>query len=191
MKMNIKIAPVLMIAVAALACSSVKTVKKSDFSPEKYKKLAVMDFDGSHIEESKALAECFIPFLMEAGFSVIERSGLEKLLKEQQLGMSGVLDNSRIAQIGRIAGVNALVLGSYRISDKKKRIPLLRRLRTRAQTGGRQAVKTESVFERISIRIVDVETGEILCSSTSEREMGQGEVDVFFRQTVRSFSGEK
>lgn len=45
-------------------------------------------------------------------FKVIERAQLEKILEEQKLGLSGVLDASTAAQIGKGLGVDAVVCGS-------------------------------------------------------------------------------
>lgn len=45
-------------------------------------------------------------------FKLFERSQLESILEEQKLGMSGLLDASTAAQIGKGIGVDAIVLGS-------------------------------------------------------------------------------
>jgi len=45
-------------------------------------------------------------------FKLFERSQLESILEEQNLGMSGLLDASTAAQIGKGIGVDAIVLGS-------------------------------------------------------------------------------
>jgi TolB-like protein len=45
-------------------------------------------------------------------FKVIERAQLEKILAEQKLGLSGVLDATTAAQIGKGIGVDAVVCGS-------------------------------------------------------------------------------
>jgi curli biogenesis system outer membrane secretion channel CsgG len=45
-------------------------------------------------------------------FSVIERSRLDAILAEQNLGLSGRLDANTAAQVGRILGVDAVILGS-------------------------------------------------------------------------------
>jgi len=52
-------------------------------------------------------------------FKIIERSQLEKVLKEQALGLSGVVDASSAAQLGRVLGVDAVLIGSI-TSDEKK-----------------------------------------------------------------------
>ena len=45
-------------------------------------------------------------------FNVVERENLEKVLKEQSLIMSGVVDLQTAAQIGKILGANIIILGS-------------------------------------------------------------------------------
>ncbi|MGH7452335.1 MAG: CsgG/HfaB family protein, partial [bacterium] len=45
-------------------------------------------------------------------FKVIERAQLERILEEQKLGMSGVIDASTAAQIGKGIGVDGVVFGS-------------------------------------------------------------------------------
>jgi TolB-like protein len=45
-------------------------------------------------------------------FKVIERAQLEKILEEQKLGLTGIVDVSTAAQIGKGIGVDAVVCGS-------------------------------------------------------------------------------
>lgn len=45
-------------------------------------------------------------------FKVIERAQLEKILEEQKLGLTGIIDVSTAAQIGKGIGVDAVVCGS-------------------------------------------------------------------------------
>ena len=45
-------------------------------------------------------------------FKVVERAQLERILDEQKLGMSGILDASTAARVGRGIGVDVVVLGS-------------------------------------------------------------------------------
>ncbi|MDI6809864.1 MAG: CsgG/HfaB family protein [Candidatus Eisenbacteria bacterium] len=49
-------------------------------------------------------------------FNVMERSKLEELLKEQKLGMTGVIDASTAAQVGKNIGVEGIFLGSVSLS---------------------------------------------------------------------------
>lgn len=52
-------------------------------------------------------------------FKVIERSQLEKVLKEQALGMSGVVDVASATKVGKVLGVDAVLIGSITQDDKK------------------------------------------------------------------------
>jgi TolB-like protein len=45
-------------------------------------------------------------------FRVVERAQLEKILQEQQLGMTGAIDVSTAAEIGKANGVDGIVLGT-------------------------------------------------------------------------------
>ncbi|OGF50991.1 MAG: hypothetical protein A2231_06445 [Candidatus Firestonebacteria bacterium RIFOXYA2_FULL_40_8] len=183
------IALVFIFAVMFSSCASgVKTVKNDDFTMEKYKRIAVLDFEGNNQVAGAALAESMVPALMEAGFEVMERSALEKLLKEQKLGLTGVVDSSQISRIGNLAGVNALILGNFHAEKKeKKRMIAVRKrrgiFRPRVAVLGR--IETETVFNNISIRIVDVETGKVLLSSSSKNEIDVEDVDNYFDEVSK------
>jgi len=48
-----------------------------------------------------------------AAFSIIEREELQKVLQEQELALSGLVDERSMPRIGRLLGANLLVFGSY------------------------------------------------------------------------------
>jgi hypothetical protein len=52
-------------------------------------------------------------FVNTRRFKVFERAELQKILEEQQLGASGVIDISTAARFGRGIGVDAVVVGSF------------------------------------------------------------------------------
>jgi len=66
------------------------------------------------IQDAGAIvAEWITTALNKTGaFEVYERLSLSKLLEEHKLGMTGLLDDETIAEIGRIHGVEAIVHGS-------------------------------------------------------------------------------
>jgi curli biogenesis system outer membrane secretion channel CsgG len=45
-------------------------------------------------------------------FEVVERALLQKILEEQKLSMTGVIDKSSASQIGKVLGVKAIITGS-------------------------------------------------------------------------------
>ena len=64
----------------------------------------------------KGLAQMMITDLSQVEqLRVVERLRIQKLIEELNLGMSGVMDNERIPQFGKIVGARTLVKGAYMI----------------------------------------------------------------------------
>ena len=61
-------------------------------------------------------------FAASSDVSVVERSQIQKLLGEMALGQSGIIDPATAAQVGKMAGANMVVIGSYVDLGKKLRI---------------------------------------------------------------------
>jgi TolB-like protein len=102
--------PALLLAVAAASPAASADFKKT--------KIAVLDFQmqgeqGETKDLGKIVAEWLITGLVETGrFDVIERRLLEKLLEEQKLGVTGAIDPTSAAQLGKILGVKTIVSGT-------------------------------------------------------------------------------
>lgn len=81
-------------------------------------KIAVLDFElcGDKFTTNglgSMVAEWFVTSLVKDGrFDVIERALLQKILTEQKLGETGVLDDSSASKIGKILGVKIIITGS-------------------------------------------------------------------------------
>lgn len=107
--------------------------------------LAVLPFQtkglGTEMGEINVVEQMMTTFFNLNRFKLFERSQLEKILEEQKLGMTGVLDASTAAEIGKGIGVDAIVLGTV----------------TRAGTN-----------IGIDARLIDTETAEII---TAQDEM--------------------
>lgn len=82
------------------------------------KKIAIIEFsdlDGNITAFGQFLAEELITklFMISPGqFEVVERRQLMKVLKEQRLTMSGLLDAKAMESVGKILGIEAIVTGS-------------------------------------------------------------------------------
>ena len=77
--------------------------------------VAVLPFEnkGASLDLGEIVLDKMITALFNQGrFKVIERSQLDKILQEQQLGMTGVVDASTAAEIGKGIGVDAIIIGS-------------------------------------------------------------------------------
>ena len=81
-------------------------------------------------------------------FKVIERSEVEKVLKEQALGMSGVVDVASATKVGKVLGVDAVLIGSI-IQDEKK--------------------------VGVDVRLLNTETAEILTATDAYGKSGDPE----------------
>ncbi len=72
-----------------------------------------MDVKGDMDKYADALTEKMVSQLVNLRrFKVIERTALDKVLEEQQLQVSGVVDEQAAVQVGKVAGADAIVLAS-------------------------------------------------------------------------------
>ena len=81
------------------------------------KSVAVVDFtdlQGNVTELGRFLAEEFSVALSESGksFEVVDRTYLKTLLKEHELGQTGLIDPKTAQKLGEIAGVQGLITGT-------------------------------------------------------------------------------
>jgi len=78
--------------------------------------LAVLPFQtkglGREMGEINVVEQMMTTFFNLNRFKLFERTQLEKILEEQKLGMTGLLDASTAAEIGKGIGVDAIVLGT-------------------------------------------------------------------------------
>jgi len=91
-------------------------------------------------------------------FIVVERSKMEKLMEEQKLGMTGAISPETAAKVGRILGLTAIVTGAISQAGVK--------------TVGSDYLVTQSKKQiaevTVDIRVVDVETGQILLADSGK-----------------------
>ena len=80
------------------------------------KRIAVLDFEGLEKLQGKAdlkLADLLITSLVASGrFDVIERSKIVQVLAEQDLALTGIMDESTAAEVGQVVGAEWVILGT-------------------------------------------------------------------------------
>ncbi len=140
----------LFIALAWLAASACSTIdvaltKKIDVS-NKLKKVAVFPFDvkgaGWGDEFSDAISHCFFK---TGRVEVVEREALERILKEQNLSMTGLIDDKSAVKIGKLLGADVILVGrgsSLRAFQKGREVP--------------------NLIDTFTLKALSVETGDIL-----------------------------
>jgi len=101
-------------------------------SQEKKTKIAIIEFTDLHGKVptfGKYVAEELITRMYSTKrFEVVERQMLNKVLEEQKLGLTGLIDESSAAAIGRLLGVQAIATGT--ITDLGDRVRINARLIT-------------------------------------------------------------
>jgi len=87
-------------------------------------------------------------------FNFVERSEIQRILNEQKLGMTGVIDDSQAAQVGKILGIDAIISGSTNWNES---------------VDNGSTVRTKRVKAILSMKIISVVTGEILAIFNKEQ----------------------
>jgi TolB-like protein len=81
-------------------------------------KIAVLDFQvqgrqHDNADMGKIVAEWFITALVQEGrFDVIERRLLEKVIEEQKIGVSGIVDEGSASKLGKVLGAKIVITGT-------------------------------------------------------------------------------
>jgi len=154
-----------LIAFAALAGCGPRVALVDGYDFGRVQRVGVIKFDSSRVsfgpgyDPGSAVADEFVFQFINRGVRVIERSRIEQILREQSLWESGSIDPKTIKGLGKMLGVDALIMGTVtRYSpDRKERIYIRD---TRGQI--REEIFLVEAEVGISARMVDTETGEII-----------------------------
>ena len=154
-------------------------------SAQQKKRVAVLDFDygtvqtwvhsmfGANVDVGKGVSDLLVEKLLATGkYSLIERSALDKVLKEQNFSNSDRADSTSAAKIGAILGVDAIITGSitkFGSDDSSTGLGGFGRTLGGFGMGGIKLKNAKAVVG-ISARIIDVNTAEILAAVTGNGE---------------------
>ncbi len=157
---------IILFAVIIQSCASMKAIPY-----EKRLLIAVIIFqnktgDPQIDKQLEPIMSTFINNLQESKqVRLIERGRLDAIIKEQNLGMSGLIDPNKASEVGKLAGADAVCIGDIHMADiDGDEVGI-------AAIGIKATDKTIEV--KVSSRIIDSETGEILASGN-----GTGTADI-------------
>lgn len=129
-----------------------------------------------------AISAKIITDLVQNGFyEVLERTQLEKIMAEHRLTMTGLVDESQAAQIGKLLGVDAIMLGSsaYSMSDAGEWYEYTEQVKTQVPGDSGKTVTVEQDVKRrafratrhvsldVNYRIVEIATGRIVAAQSN------------------------
>ncbi len=155
------------------------------------RRIAVLDFDYANVSKtglsyglygkngaSKGISNLLTNELVKDGtYVLVERSKIDAILAEQNLGQSGRIEPTTAAQIGRVLGVDAVLIGSitqFHIEEQSKGGSLGGFF----GLGGKQ--KTQIATVQLSTRLVSTATGEILTAAEAtgqaDKSGGRGRI---------------
>ena len=151
------------------------------------KRIAVMNFDFSAVQSDvlsifggrqdvgKGVADLVVDRLVNDGrYSVIERKELDKIVAEQNFSNSDRADPNSAAKLGRLLGVDAIVIGSitqFGRDDKTTNVggSAIGGLAGRYGLGGVGKRSAKAVVQ-INARLINTDTGEILAVAQGHGE---------------------
>jgi len=165
--------------VVSLVLAAVVTMSAA---AQQRKRVAVVNFDYATVRSSvaaiygtdqdigKGIADLIVEKLVASGkYSVIERKALDKILTEQNLSNSDRVDANSAARIGRVLGVDAIIMGSitqFGRDDKSTGVGggALSRVTGTFGLGGVKHTEAKAVVG-ISARMVNTDTAEIVATA--------------------------
>jgi len=178
--------PLLVGVLFLFGCAGPEVAFNPNYEFSKLRRVAVAAFAG---EGGSAAADYLSHSLLAAGADVIERSRLEAVLAEQRLATQGALDPVTARRVGKLLGVDALVLGSVtRYSPQTSYLIVTgssttfvgagaspmgggtRFTNTPALGAPGTSILTSSAQVGLTARLVDVETGSVIWSAHQSYE---------------------
>lgn len=171
--------------VSSNSASSGQQIAQLPKASEKVR-VAVLDFDFSAVSNpiylsyfnggARGVSDILVNQLVKSGsYTVVERSKLDAILQEQNLGASGRVDPSTAAEIGRLLGVETVILGSVTQMD-------LQRQEKGGSLGGffgaGADVTDVDAYVKLSVRMVNTTTGEILTVAEGNGNASKSDTDI-------------
>ena len=193
--MNRTAALLLLAAGLSCACASAPVVAvRPGFDLRNVGRVALLDFAGFPGQGGSGalVSQALEPYLLQAGYSLVERGQVQRILQEQAFDQSAAVAPDAIQKLGRLLSVQALVLGGVTgFTPERSDVylqnvsnvsydPVYQTVQTRDRKGGVQtrqelshydvtttneqipATYQTSAVVAFSAKLVDAATGELL-----------------------------
>ena len=178
----------MLVSCAGAPVVTFQTIKPPEINIGDVSKIAVAEFEGPEGSGELAAYKLTEYLVQTNRFTVLEREKIDKILQEQGLSMTGVIDQNSAVEIGKLLGVDALIFGNvtaYKCEDEEG----TRKVKKKVGTGKYKKVKRKNIFTgkeywaeeeimktvlvdehykirkgvvSVNFKVVDVKTGKLL-----------------------------
>jgi len=193
----------LILSCASTSRINVQVLKPADIHLTGVKKLEVVDFQGVDRSGSQIAAKLQSLLLQKQQYELVERDKLKQILEEQNLAMTGVVDEASAVEIGKVLGVDAMIFGevtTYQVEPDERGTEKVEKKEGTGKyewveqknifTGKKKKVKKEImktvlVDQRyrirrgtvaINFRVVHVTTGQLMAVHSDSKSYDSGKV---------------
>lgn len=156
---------------------------------EAKKRVAIFDFDFGAVHHwwtgewdiGKGISDMIVTNLVRDGtYSVIERKQLDRILQEQNFSNSDRANPATAAKIGKVLGVNAIIIGTITQFGAETRKTDVGGVTSRIGLGALGGVGTSKSKASVVLdaRMVNTETAEIMAVASGKGESKRGGVNL-------------
>ena len=127
LKLSLQISSLVLISSMLFSCAA-PAVKTTTLIPARFheatklREVAVLPFDGHYGREFAAEIEGVIGSINvdnKQYFTLIERTKIEKILKEQELSQTGIMDETTAAKVGKLLGAKGIYTGVVTVANTR------------------------------------------------------------------------
>jgi curli biogenesis system outer membrane secretion channel CsgG len=156
---------------------------------EAKKRVAIFDFDFGAVHHwwtgewdiGKGISDMIVTNLVRDGtYSVIERKQLDRILQEQNFTNSDRVNPATAAKIGKVLGVNAIIIGTITQFGAETRKTDVGGVTSRIGLGalGKVGTSKSKASVVLDARMVNTETAEIMAVASGKGESKRGGVNL-------------
>lgn len=142
--------------------------RPAEINLKNYQKIALGDFvnaRGQTDQHALDLRDAFTNQLINTKrFEVVDRQALGRILEEQKLAISGLIDESSAPQIGKLLGASALIFGRITQDQFKEEVKQTGTYKDKKGKQHKRFKRYASYTLGVNLKIVDVQSGKILIS---------------------------
>jgi len=114
-------------------------------------------------------------------FEIVERNQMEQILREQELAQTGLIDENQVISLGKMLGVQAMIVGDVNYYHK---LEDFQQEREQKKDGKKVKVKVKCQRREVKIsiraRIISSETGQILGSTELDEKLNESKCEDSF-----------